>query len=346
MERALPAQRAPWSERLIDASRWSPVRMGALAAAALVLTFLGLSLAIGRLPLVIAGDATLPVREDIRIGVVLALLAAYIPAAWTSAARRARRTLAELEPVLAGPDAGFAVQEAGRYHRGALRLAGLSGLAMGGGIQLFTDWGESTIQILGLPFETYWHRLMLGTIAWFAGRGVYGTIVESRRFARIGRELVTVDLMDQSPVAALPRWGLHSALLGIGALSLCALLFYDFEAAPQLPFTVAALMLGTLALAGVGLLLPVSGLRDNIREAKRRELAWCHDQIRHARKGGARSSGLSLADLVAYRGLVESVREWPLDTPTLGRFTLYLVIPPASWLGGALVERLIDALVE
>jgi hypothetical protein len=344
VERALPAPQAPWSERLIDASRWSPVLMGTVTAAALVFTFLGFSLAVGRLPLVIAGDAALPVREDIRIGVVLALLVAYLPAAWTSATRRARRTLAELEPVLAGPHAGLAVQTAGRYRKGALRLAGLSGLAIGGGVQIFTDWGEESIQILGLPFETYWHRLMLGTIAWFAGRAVYGTIVESWRFSRMGRELVTVDLLDPSPVAALPRWGLHSALLVIGALSLCALLFYDFEAAPQLLFTLAATVLGTLALAGVGLLLPVRGLRDNLRGAKRRELAWCHDQIQRTREGGAKTSELSLADLISYRALIESVREWPLDVRTLSRFALYLVIPPASWLGGALVERLVDSL--
>ncbi len=345
MERALSTPQAPWSERLIDASHWSPTQMGTLVAGVLVVTFLGLSLAIGGLPLIIEGNAPLHVREDIRIGVVLALLAIYLPVAWTSAVRRARRTLAELEPVLSGPRAGDAVQAAGRFDKGALRLAGLSGLAMGAGIQLFTDWGEETIQILGLPFETYWHRLMLGTIAWFAGRGVYGTIVESRRFSRVGRELLAIDLLDPSPVAPLPRWGLHSALLLIGALSLCALLFYDLAAAPQLPFTLAAIALGTLALAGVGLLLPVRGLRDNIRQAKRQELAWCHDQIHRTREGRAKTSELSLADLVAYSGLIESVREWPLDAPTLSRFALYLVIPLASWLGGALVERLIDSLV-
>jgi hypothetical protein len=343
MERAMTAP-PPWSEQLIDASRWSPARSGGLAAAVLVLAFLGLSLAIGRLSLVLTGDAELNVREDVRIGVVLTLLAVYLPAAWTSAVRRARRTVAELEPLLAGPGAASAVRAAGHYDRGALRMAGLSGLAAGVCIQLFADWGDEIV-LLGLSFETYWHRLMVGTIAWFAGRGVYGTVVESRRFSRLGRELLTVDLLDPTSVAALPRWGLHSALLGIGAPSILALLFYDFAAAPQLPATLAAIVLGMIMLAGVGLLLPLRGLRDSIRQAKRRELDWCHEQIRQARAGGAKTSALSLADLVAYRGLVESVREWPLDAPTLRRFALYLVIPLASWLGGALVERLVDAAV-
>ena len=109
--------------------------------------------------------------------------------------------------------------------------------------------------------------------------------------------------------------------------------------------TVVAIALGVIALACVSLLLPLRGLRDSIRRAKQRELAWCHEQIRRAREGSARDSTLSLADLVAYRGLVEAVREWPLDAPTLRRFALYLVIPLASWLGGALVERMVDAVV-
>lgn len=344
MERAVAAAQAPWCERLIQASHWSPTRVGGLAAALLVSTFLGLSLAVGRLPLVLSGSASLPAREDLRIGVVLALLAAYLPAAWTSATTRARRTLAELEPALEEPEGRAAVRAAGHYDRVALRRAGWTGLAVAVGLQLFTDWGDP-VWILGLPFETYWHRLMLGLIAWFGGRGVYGTIVESRRFSRIGRELVRVDLLDPSPVAALSRWGLHSALLAVGALSLSSLLFYDLGAAPKLPFTLAAVVLATLCLAGVGLLLPVQGLHQSIQRAKQGELGWCHEQIRRARAGGAGTSEPSLADLIAYRGLVESVREWPVDAPTLLRFALYLVIPLASWLGGAIVERLVDALV-
>jgi predicted MFS family arabinose efflux permease len=40
------------------------------------------------------------------------------------------------------------------------------------------------------------------------------------------------------------------------------------------------------------------------------------------------------------------VREWPVDASTLTRFALYLAIPVGSWLGGALVERLVNALLD
>ncbi|RIK94533.1 MAG: hypothetical protein DCC71_23590, partial [Proteobacteria bacterium] len=53
-----------------------------------------------------------------------------------------------------------------------------------------------------------------------------------------------------------------------------------------------------------------------------------------------------LADLVAWRGLVAAVHEWPLDAPALSRFLLYLAIPVGSWLGGALVERVVDGVLR
>ncbi|MCZ6783588.1 MAG: hypothetical protein O7G30_09800, partial [Proteobacteria bacterium] len=59
-------------------------------------------------------------------------------------------------------------------------------------------------------------------------------------------------------------------------------------------------------------------------------------------KGDLRVQG-HLSDLLAYRAYVESLREWPFDTSTLVRFALYTLIPVGSWLGGALVERVVDA---
>ena len=37
-----------------------------------------------------------------------------------------------------------------------------------------------------------------------------------------------------------------------------------------------------------------------------------------------------------------AVSEWPFDARSLGRLGLYLLIPLASWIGGALVERALD----
>ncbi len=61
---------------------------------------------------------------------------------------------------------------------------------------------------------------------------------------------------------------------------------------------------------------------------------------------GEHGADLGLSDLLAYRSLLESVREWPFDAPTMLRFALYLAIPLGSWLGGAFVERLLGAALD
>ena len=111
-------------------------------------------------------------------------------------------------------------------------------------------------------------------------------------------------------------------------------------------------VLGILCFAGVAFVLPLRSARRLIRRAKARELSRVNDEIRQSRGTALASRAVvdagaaRLPGLIAYRGLVEAVREWPLDTPTLGRFALYLAIPVGGWLGGALVERLVDAVLD
>ena len=54
----------------------------------------------------------------------------------------------------------------------------------------------------------------------------------------------------------------------------------------------------------------------------------------------------SYLDLLDYKQRVENVREWPLDAPALLRFLLYLLIPVAGWVGGALMERFLSSLID
>jgi len=40
---------------------------------------------------------------------------------------------------------------------------------------------------------------------------------------------------------------------------------------------------------------------------------------------------------------VESVPEWPIDLPTLGRFAAYIVVPLLGWVGAALVQHVLES---
>ena len=75
---------------------------------------------------------------------------------------------------------------------------------------------------------------------------------------------------------------------------------------------------------------------------KQAELARSSAQLRARAEAAVREAPGSLADALAWRQHVESVPNWPIDFPTLRRFVLYLAIPLGSWVGGALVDLLVE----
>ena len=137
--------------------------------------------------------------------------------------------------------------------------------------------------------------------------------------------------------------------LACGLQALGVALVFSFT---NYAFLLIATGLMTVASASTVLVLPVRGVQLRIQQAKQEELERVNRAIlgeTDALQGTAlagRAGSPSLADLIAYRGLVDSVREWPFNAETVRRFGLYLLIPLVSWSGGALVERLIDALLD
>ena len=331
---------APWSERVLDRSPVSPFWTGVLLALGLALFFVAFEFILGRF----AEYEVDTYREDLRVAFVLCLLAAYAPAAWLYSVRSARQTAVELTPFLTGGTGTVNLDEAGTFDRTGLRKAGIITVVV---VAVALALGESDYPKLSdiklLSAEAYFHRVLLAWIAWCVGRSVYATWVDAKRFSQIGRESVTIDLLDLASVAPLIRYGLRQALVPIGAFSLLALMFYDSEAAPNLIWLLLAASLAFLLLAAAALLIPVRGVHDAIAREKKLELVRVNEQIRRARDGHGELP--SLADWIAYRVLIESVHEWPIDAPTLRRFALYLAIPLGSWLGGALVERMVDGLL-
>jgi hypothetical protein len=107
-----------------------------------------------------------------------------------------------------------------------------------------------------------------------------------------------------------------------------------------------------LAVAAGSFWIPARGVHERLRAAKRAELARVRTEIRRDREAlarlgpGADAAARRLPGLLAFEGRVEAVREWPFDAATLRRFGIVLLLPLASWLGGALVERAVDRLLD
>ncbi len=110
-----------------------------------------------------------------------------------------------------------------------------------------------------------------------------------------------------------------------------------------------SVVMGTSALAAAvaALLAPVRGVHRQIRREKQRQLRTLRVQIDAQRRavleGQPDAAELArLPGLLALESRLEAVREWPFDTSSLARFGLYLLIGLGSWIGAAMVERLID----
>ena len=96
------------------------------------------------------------------------------------------------------------------------------------------------------------------------------------------------------------------------------------------------------------LLYSVSGVRDSIRREKSAQLHTLRERIRSEyaaieEAGSESDGGLQLAGLIAYQDLIERAPEWPFDAPMVARLALYATLGLGSWLGGAVVERLVES---
>lgn len=179
-------------------------------------------------------------------------------------------------------------------------------------------------------------------------RAVLFEVELARFFSGLGGRHARVDLLDLQPLAPFARRGLTTVLVYFLLGSIASL-----TALGPWKADTTLVSLAVLAAIGVAALgLPMRGVRARIRRAKQAELARLRASIREQRSallGAAPSSSAgvaSLADLLAWEARVERVREWPFDAPSLLRFVLYLGLPLGSWLGGALVERLLGAALD
>ena len=185
--------------------------------------------------------------------------------------------------------------------------------------------------------------LRMAATGWIAGRAVVSEARALAAFARIGARDVRVDLMDLRPFAVFARIGLRSALCWVVVSSLISL----FWLGPGAPILNAVIVVGLVAGVSVGFYACIEGAHRAIAAAKREAIAAVEPLIARASAQllegrAAEVHGARLTDLVAWHGFLERIRDWPLDAPALVRGALIAALGLGSWLGGALVDRLVD----
>jgi hypothetical protein len=170
------------------------------------------------------------------------------------------------------------------------------------------------------------------------------TLGVSRDFSAIGAALPKVDLLDRAWLAPFTSQALFMALLWLLQPAIWAVNLVD---APFL-LVVPAITLVCLGFGSTALLLPTHGVRRRLAEAKASELAAVHAALRGDEGALLRSllarrrERPSVADLIAWARYVGDLSTSPFTQATRLRFVLYLALPLGSWLGGALVDWLVE----
>ncbi len=293
------------------------------------------------------GSAVNSAPDELRVAVTQILITAYSATAYTYLLISARRTTHELSAAIENlADRRAIVERAGRHSKWVLPIIGAASyLIIGAAVTNATtpepanpwhwqDWS----------YEVCWHRATTVLFVWWIGCFTYVIVVESARLSRMSDSIEALDLLDMRPYQPLIRQGLTNALLVIGMVSVMSLLGVEARYWPAL----VGFWIGFTVLAWIGLMLPLRGIRKKFEVAKKQELDWCRQRLKASRdalRAGC-GDGQSIADTLAYQKMIEYRRNWPFDSSTLVRFTLYLLIPMGSWLGGAFVERGLDLILS
>ena len=330
--------------------RISPLWLGIGISGSLLVVMFLIETILGRWSgLLIGGEfdplAKVPegVLRDVRITIVHCLVIGYLPAALLQALRSGRRTVLALQKSL-----DCTVEECDslaasiRLSTRGLLITGLCGLLLALATPYIvppvpsTPWNPATWS----P-EVAWHRI-LGPLTMVWGWWLAYTIVTvSVRMSRIAKTLTRVDLLDLSPLAPFTQLGLTNALLLIGALSIWSLTMIETGFGQMMVILGGTTLIGT----ALAMLAPVHGVHKRICQSKGEALGWVNGQIAEQQVSfqGPQADLLSgrMADLVAYRGMVQDVPEWPFTLSTYARVALYVLLPVFAWGFGIVAEEIV-----
>lgn len=314
-----------------------PAILGLSISSILLFGFLMQEYLLGRFTLIFEEDDLL---QDFWIAVVHCLLAGYLPSAYFLLLRGTRNTFEELENILKPATDPSCVDSVVHIEKRYLIVWGLVGVLVAVSMPYQTamsPWDPSTWH----P-EVAWHRVLEPFIGLWAGFFFGAVWVTSKRISQLATRIDSVDLLDLSPLSPFVKQGLLTTLLTVGMISIFSLLLLDPGEWP----VVARAYLGCLTVALLGFWLPMRGVHQRIHEIKEAELKWTRERIRQSEtllhSGSPDMSPGHMADLVANLKLIEDVPEWPFESLTIVHVMAYLLIPLASWLGGLLIESLLE----
>jgi hypothetical protein len=279
---------------------------------------------------------------DFRLAIIHILLSAYVPSAYVYLISVTKNVAQDMAPLFGHESSGL--NRIGSHVAWKLMLVGFIGALVDVYATTVTTVGDNPWIWQDQNFDARWMRILGPLFSGWISCLFYVLAVESWRLSKLSDDIGAIDLLDLLPYRPLIRLGLTNVLLVVGLASIFSLFLLE----PGFATLVAQLSIPFLIFAWVGLMLPLQGIRKKIKIAKQQELDWCTQALMAARNQikASKENNQGIAEIIAYKTLIENIRNWPFDNPTLARFALYLLIPIGSMFGGAFVERGLDFLLR
>lgn len=309
---------------------WAPAVAGTCTA--LVITLLLVAVGAFSPPELPSGFTS--ERQLLGINLLLVLMPSYLVAAWGLSLRRSRTLLSAVDALLGSPTYAGAARTPVTFM--------LIGIGIGVVYAVFFNLPISTLRDLIAGGSLLICLVALMILVWVTvGMTLASRLYIANLFHRAGRQ-VPVDPYELSPLEPFARSGMGDVVLVIGALVLATVQSIDatFRYQNYLFSTIVAVPAG-LAL----LMLPMYSVHRRLNDLKQRELADVKAMIRDCSKSLALADVAALESLLQRRDRIESLHTWPLNVSMVSRLLIYGVIPPAAWIGAALMEHFVDQLL-
>jgi hypothetical protein len=299
----------------------------------------------------LAGADALGRPSHDRVHSVIVALTAFLLATHRYEARRLPADLLRLEPLTTATAGGFRafVLRQTAMPRRALWVSVVGGAMIGVASYLGSTADPVNAFRNDEPAHLMW---ALGSNALLFAAMIYSgqrTWMAHRAIVRIVSRIESLPLLDSAALAPFAHIGIRHAFYWAAGSSIASLLALDLAGVAPLLMLVAV----TLAVATAALFGPALTVHRRIRAAKEDELARVRGRIASARDAALASDGASaeagatvLPGLLAWEARVSAVREWPFDPSTWLRFGALVVLATGSWLGGAVVERALGAVLD
>lgn len=243
------------------------------------------------------------------------------------------------------------------YWRQSLRCRSASWMLTSSSIGLILGFAHSTLVEMerGGSFATIFNNSSSATITALATIALWLTMTtviscisaNAWLFYRLGRDQLRINLLATGDLVPLAWVSVASTLSLIGAQALFSLLIFDPGAGIEsvLPgFLATAIPMFPL------LLLPIWSVHKRLRLAKAAELESINQKLSEYFPNDVSALKQSnqlpeVNELLIYRREIANVREWPFDLGVVSRLGIYLIIPPITWVGAALIESLVENLL-